>query len=220
MRAAILLLAAGASRRMRGRDKLMEKIDGTPLLRRQALAALATGLPVTVTLPGAAPGSQIAEGSAPLAQARLAALDGLDVQIVWVPDACEGMSASIRAGVGALPGLDAVMILPADMPDIDTDAIQTLYRRYTDVPNQVVRAASDAGKSGHPVIFPSRLFPALLTISGDQGARAILRSEPVELVPLPGAAATCDLDTPEAWAAWRAQHRPGTPDGSEPSEGT
>ncbi|MCB1394509.1 MAG: NTP transferase domain-containing protein, partial [Rhodobacteraceae bacterium] len=44
--------AAGASRRMAGRDKLLEPVDGAPLLRRQARAAVAAGTgPVAVTLP-------------------------------------------------------------------------------------------------------------------------------------------------------------------------
>ncbi|NBR54129.1 MAG: nucleotidyltransferase family protein, partial [Rhodobacteraceae bacterium] len=41
----ILILAAGKSSRMRGRDKHLEEIDGVPLLRRLALAALALGEP-------------------------------------------------------------------------------------------------------------------------------------------------------------------------------
>ena len=36
----ILILAAGQSRRMRGRDKLMEVVEGQPLIRRQAEMAL------------------------------------------------------------------------------------------------------------------------------------------------------------------------------------
>ncbi|WP_412506377.1 NTP transferase domain-containing protein, partial [Roseovarius sp. SYSU LYC5161] len=47
----ILLPAAGASARMEGPDKLLEPVDGMPLLRRQVLMALATGAPVLVTLP-------------------------------------------------------------------------------------------------------------------------------------------------------------------------
>ncbi|MEZ5755305.1 MAG: NTP transferase domain-containing protein [Paracoccaceae bacterium] len=51
----ILLLAAGSPPRMRGGDKLLEDVAGEPLLRRSARAALATGCPVTVTLPPTGP---------------------------------------------------------------------------------------------------------------------------------------------------------------------
>ncbi|WP_370741664.1 NTP transferase domain-containing protein, partial [Pseudooceanicola lipolyticus] len=47
----ILLLAAGQSARMRGRDKLMERVEGRPLIRRQAdIARAATSGPVIVAL--------------------------------------------------------------------------------------------------------------------------------------------------------------------------
>ena len=49
----IIILAAGSSSRMRGRDKLLEKIDDIPLLRQQALAALAVSNDVIITLPPA-----------------------------------------------------------------------------------------------------------------------------------------------------------------------
>ncbi|CAN0587772.1 unnamed protein product, partial [Ectocarpus sp. 12 AP-2014] len=100
----ILLLAAGASRRMRGRDKLLQEVDGQPLIARAAEIALATGAQVVVTLP-------------PPPHPRYAALAGLDVRTIPVPDAGEGMGASIRTGIAALPpATPAAMILLADLP--------------------------------------------------------------------------------------------------------
>lgn len=63
------------------------------------------------------------------------------------------------------------------------------------------------GTPGHPVVLPRRLFPSLLELRGDQGARALLaqEEESLRLIPLPGANATTDLDTAEDWAAWRAR---------------
>jgi hypothetical protein len=85
---AILLLAAGASSRMRGADKLLEPVEGVPLVLRQARVALATGASVIVTLPLDRP-------------LRNAALAGLELTTAPVPDAALGLSASIRAGVRA-----------------------------------------------------------------------------------------------------------------------
>lgn len=195
---AILILAAGASSRMKGADKLLQQIDGQPLLRRLAEAARGTECPVLVTLP-AAPGP------------RQAVLADLPLTPVAVPDAALGMAHSIRAGIAALPdGCAAAMILPADMPEIDAQDL----RRMRDIwrgaaPDALLRATSAEGKPGHPVIFPARCFEALKNLQGDQGARSLLRhpdDKPL-LVALPGNHALTDLDTPQDWARWRALRR-------------
>lgn len=190
---AILLLAAGASSRMRGPDKMLEPVGGVPVLRRQAKAALAVGGPVLVTLP---PGRPL----------RRAVLDGLDVILVEAPDAGTGMAASIRAGVAALPSAaTGVAILPADMPEITGDDLRLICQVFIGTgETRVVRGASETGKPGHPVIFPARLFPALSTLSGDAGARPALEGQDIRLVPLPAQHALTDLDTLGDWAAWCA----------------
>ena len=192
---AVLLLAAGASRRMRGRDKLLEEIDGAPLLRRQASAALAAGIgPVLVTLPCAD-------------HLRAAALDGLAVTPVPVAEADEGMGASIRAGVAALPpGMRGVIILPADMPDLGAVELMQMEQAFRGDPLPILRGASGA-RPGHPVLFPADLFPALETLSGDRGAAPVIAANRarLRLLPLPGQSALTDLDTPEAWTEWWAR---------------
>ncbi|MCG6902846.1 MAG: nucleotidyltransferase family protein [Rhodobacter sp.] len=188
----ILVLAAGASSRMRGADKLLQMVDGVALLRRQVQAALDTGAPVLVALPTDRP-------------VRRAALDGLAVNTIEVSDADAGMSASIRAGVAALSAATrGVAILPADMPELTTQDLAAVLAAFADAGGAVVRATSAAGDAGHPVVFPARLFDALKDLHGDQGARALLRDEAIVLVALPARHATTDLDTPEDWAAWHA----------------
>ncbi|MEX0301234.1 MAG: NTP transferase domain-containing protein [Leisingera sp.] len=186
---AILLLAAGASSRMKGRDKLMEDVSGQPLLSLMCRRAALTGLPVYVTLPSSAHPRASATGTA---------------VPVPVPDAQDGMSASIRRGVAALPPeTEAVMILPADMPEIETQDMLHLVAHFRGETSPILRATAEDGTAGHPVLFPRRCFEALRTLTGDQGARSILKSETVQTVPLPGRHALTDLDTPEDWAAWR-----------------
>lgn len=177
---------------MRGGDKLLEEVGGEPLLARLARAGLAAGLTVIVTLPD--PGHP-----------RARALAGLDVIRVPVPDAAEGMAASLRAGLAACPeGAAGLMILPADMPEIDAGDLATLAAAFAEDPARVLRATGEDGTPGHPVVFPRRLFPALAGLRGDEGARSILKGEDVRLLALPGRHALTDLDTPEDWAAWRA----------------
>jgi CTP:molybdopterin cytidylyltransferase MocA len=192
---AIVIPAAGASSRMRGRDKLTETVEGVPLLRRMAERAIATHAHVCVTLP---------DHDHP----RAAALAGLPVQLVAVPDSALGMSASIRRGIGLLPpGMRAAIILPADMPDLETEDICSLIKGFRATPQPMLQQATAAdGTPGHPVLFPADCFMALQRLTGDRGARAILEANRNRLrhVALPGRRALTDLDTPEAWEEWQA----------------
>lgn len=192
---AILIPAAGRSARMRGRDKLLEPVEGVPLLRRQADMARRTGVPVLVTLP-------------PAHAARLAVLAGLDgVRVTPLPDAGEGIAASIRAGAGWAReiGAKGLMVLLADLPELCTDDLHAMIRAFAAEPGTPLRATDASGLPGHPAILPQRLYPALAGLSGDRGAGVLLKRErPVEIA-LPGRRATTDLDTPEEWAAWRAR---------------
>lgn len=192
---AIILPAAGASSRMRGRDKLTEIVEGIPLLRRQAERAIATGAHVCVTLPD-------------YDHPRAKVLAGLPVQLVAVPDNDHGMSSSIRRGIGMLPrGIVAAIILPADMPDLEANDISILINGFRATPYPMLQqATAEDGTPGHPVLFPADCFMALQQLTGDQGAREILKTNKHRLrqVALPGVRALTDLDTPEAWEEWEA----------------
>ncbi len=192
----ILILAAGSSSRMRGGDKLLEPVGGEPLLTRIARFALSTGVPVTVALPTDRP-------------LRRAALDGLAVSQVVVPDAASGLSASLSAGLAALPAQTPVMLLLADLPEITSQDLTTMLHAWAQTPDLILRGAAADGTPGHPVCFPPWARDMLQHIRGDEGARAVLKDHAaqVRLVPLPHAHATTDLDTPEDWAAWRAARR-------------
>lgn len=186
----LVLLAAGGSTRMRGADKLLQIVDGVPLIRRQALALLAADIgPVAVTL-------------APDRPERDSALAGLTLQKLTVPDAAEGMSASLRAAAHWSRGA-GLMIVPADMPELTAADFATAARAFdAQVP---LRATADDGTPGHPVIFPAGLLALFANLTGDDGARAILKAHPPRLIALPGSHAVTDLDTPEAWHDWRAR---------------
>ena len=194
----IILLAAGQSSRMRGRDKLLEIVDGIPLLRRQVLMALGTTTgPVFVTLP-------------PAPHPRYGVIDDLDVTLVPVRDADEGMNASIRRGVAALPpDTAAAMMLLADLPDLTTDDLTTCLGRVDLTSgNSIWRGATADGKPGHPIIFAAEHFAGLASLRGDSGGRDIVAAaqDQTQLIPLPDQHARRDLDTPEAWATWRREN--------------
>jgi CTP:molybdopterin cytidylyltransferase MocA len=193
---AILIPAAGASLRMRGADKLMLPLGpgGKTALRTVAEMATLAAPTVIITVPD----------GGPFSKARAAELHGLEARVLPLPDAHQGMSASLRAGVSAAGSADGLMILLPDMPEVTDEDIALLLDVFSADPTAIVRAATREGEAGHPVILPRRLFPEVAVLAGDEGARRVLAGEEITLVPLPGRAAVLDLDTPEDWAAWRA----------------
>jgi molybdenum cofactor cytidylyltransferase len=192
--ATILLLAAGRSTRMRGADKMLEPVPGPfgdqPLLQAMARRCLRAG-PTRVVL---GPGQDV----------RRALLEGLDVQVVEAPEGA-GMAASIVTGVEGLT--TPVLVVLADMPDVTAADLHLLLSLGAQAPDAILRAATEAGRPGHPVLFPADLLPDLRNLTGDVGARDVLtrNATRVHMVPLKGDRALTDLDTPEQWAAWRAQ---------------
>lgn len=195
-RVAAIVLAAGAGRRMRGADKLLEAVEGEPVLRRVVRAALASRVDETVVvLP-------------PGAEARRAAVAGLGGEVVEAPDWAEGMAASLRAGLAAVAArVDAVVVLLADMPEVGPQAIDRLLAAFDPAAGrEIVRAVSAEGVPGHPVLFGRRFFESLAGLAGDRGAREVIRDAGVLVtdVVTGGRGAVVDLDTPEEWAAWRA----------------
>lgn len=195
----ILILAAGASSRMRGADKLTQTIDGEALIHRTARIARDTGQPVLVALP-------------PAPHPRHDAIADLDIRRIDVPNAAEGMNASLRTGLAQLPeDAEAVMILLADLPEITTADLRKVADAFRhDGATLIWRGATDTGKAGHPVLFSRRLFGELARLTGDSGAQSVVSAhkDRVALIPLPGLHALRDLDTPEDWAAWRASRSP------------
>jgi molybdenum cofactor cytidylyltransferase len=193
----IILLAAGRSSRMNGGDKTLETVRGVPLLRHLALecmASCASRTHVIVT---------------PDKPMRAKAVSDLDLNIVHAHEAHLGMSASLKAGINAAQDADALLILLADMPQITKDHLNALIRASGPEGTGIIRAASQKGRPGHPVLFANGYFEALSALSGDKGAKEILlaHADDVTVIPLDGDAALIDLDTPEAWAAWRKSQK-------------
>lgn len=193
----IIILAAGASRRMQGRDKLMEPVTSKTLLSQQIDNACRASTRVIVTLP-------------PYPHPRYDVVTEKNVETVTVSDAAEGISASLRAGLRALPAsVPAAMVLLADLPDLTCDDFRAILTARQKHPASTIwRGTTQAGKPGHPILFAAVHFPALMALSGDQGASRLIsaHADAVTLVKLPGDNALRDLDTPEDWAAWRLEN--------------
>ncbi len=192
---AVILLAAGQSRRMRGRDKLLEQVGEGTMLEHAAKAALESRADaVLVALP-------------PQADARRARLAGLAARPIDAPDFAEGMGGSLRNAMAHIgPEVEAVIVALADMPEVTPAHYNALIKAYNPAQNhEICRAQTEDGALGHPALFGRRFFEALSDSAGDAGGKAVLRSSAdyVVNVPTKGQGAALDLDTPEAWAAWR-----------------
>ncbi|WP_371171133.1 nucleotidyltransferase family protein [Aliiroseovarius sp. 2305UL8-7] len=185
---AILIMAAGQSRRM-GRDKLMLRAEGGPALLEDRLhVALRTDSVVY-----AAVGAD--------QSARQACIQATQATLVICNDAHRGLGHSLSQAIAMLPeGLDGVVILLADMPAITTGDILKVRECFN--PGLIARGAMTDGTPGHPVLFPKRYFASLTALEGDQGAQSVVKGAPTKLASLPEDHAILDIDTPEDWDLW------------------
>lgn len=177
-----LLLAAGAGTRM-GRPKaLVSDPDGSWLLRGVRVLDDGGCEGVTVVL-----GARSAEAAA--------LLDGLGVELVVAPDWESGMSASLRAGLRAMPGgVDSVLVLLVDLPDLTAEVVRRVLGSGAG-PGSLARATYD-GRPGHPVLIGRDHWAGVLdTASGDRGARDYLETHANLAVECGDLATGIDVDT-------------------------
>lgn len=193
-----VILAAGASMRM-GTPKQLLEFEGRPLLVRAVEAALASpAWPVVVVL--GANAEQI--------RPRLARLP---VLIAENPAWAEGMAASIRAGVTMLQqfsrSLDAALIALCDQPAFSADTIAQLLDAQRATGRSIV-AARYAGRQGAPALFLREHFPTLVSLTGEEGARALLNENPDRVAAVDLPALALDLDTPADLARLQRERAP------------
>ncbi len=183
-----IVLAAGRSARF-GRDKRLERVDGVPMFLCAALK-----------LQRLVPDTLIVLSDADAAHRRLASDFGLNTTIC--ARARLGMGHSLAHGVARRRAALGWLIMPADMPFIRID---TLRRIVAAASSHARVAPTFQGTRGHPVWFSQRYGDALCALSGDHGARALLRTdpsgaqegvEPVHWVPVDDAGCVRDVDYP------------------------
>ncbi len=181
-----ILLAAGRGRRFDpsgARNKLLQPVaGGEPVVVASARAMLAV-LPKVVAV--------VAPDDGGVADA-LRAL-GCDVTIC--PDADDGMAQSlVHALRHSLPEAHGWLIALGDMPHVRVSTIQALADAL--VGGAVIAAPVCAGKRGNPVAFSAACLPELLALSGDEGARHILKRHQVTEVAVDDPGIFQDIDQP------------------------
>ena len=116
------------------------------------------------------------------------------------------MAVSLRAGLGAVPeAAEGVLVVLGDMPEVSAADMARVMGAFEADAARPITCGGAEGRPGHPVLFPRRYFEELAAVDGDRGGRALIRAHGARVVDLAPGHATTDLDTPEAWAAWRAR---------------
>lgn len=162
---AAVVLAAGRSSRMAPRHKLLvEDAAGRAMVARVVDSLLASrARPVLVVT-----GHRAAEVQAALANRP--------VSFIAAADYAEGLSASLRAGLAAVPASTAAaLVVLGDMPLVTAATVDRLVDSYDPEEGRSIVVPTHAGQLGNPVLWDRRYFPAMMALRGDTGARALLR---------------------------------------------
>ena len=178
--------AAGESSRFGG-PKQLAVLDGRPLLEHVLMAMAGAGLDRVVVVLGAH-ADEVLDG-VPMHGAEPVMCAG------WA----EGLAASLRAGVAALEGCDAVAVALGDQPRLSAAAVaRVVSQRGRD---ELAVRATYGGVPGHPVLLERTLLSRVGELRGDAGARDLLHGVPLREVACDGLGSPDDVDTPEALAA-------------------
>ncbi|RDI61770.1 nucleotidyltransferase family protein [Microvirga subterranea] len=164
-----LVLAAGAGTRFGGR-KLLAPWGGGVLLHGALQVALSAPVAGVVLVTGA-DSKEVSEAAQDFAATWT---NAPDVHVIHAQDHRDGLSASLRAGLAALPpSASGAFIFLGDMLCIPSTVPAALADAMT-LPNILAAAPVYEGRRGHPVLVSAFLFPQLAALHGDQGARRVL----------------------------------------------
>jgi molybdenum cofactor cytidylyltransferase len=181
-----VVLAAGSGTRFGG-GKLLAAWDAGVLLEGALAAAFAA--PVrSVTVVIGADADAVAAAVLAFAPSAL---------IVHAPDHAEGMGASLRTGIASLPpDTDGVFVFLGDMPRVPTAILERMAQALLD--GALAAAPVYQGRRGNPVLIDRTLFPQLLALTGDAGARGVLQAlgDRLVLVDSPDDGVLFDVDEP------------------------
>ena len=186
----IVILAAGASTRM-GTPKQLLRYQERSLLRHTIEVAIASVCRPIVVVLGAN------------AQLIKPDISQLSIQIVENLQWTKGMSSSIQVGIQELktfyPEVEAVIVTLCDQPFISTEIINRLALAYHST-NQPIIACEYAETLGVPALFSDRLFSELMTLTGGEGAKQVIKKHSQEVFSIFFPEGATDIDTPKEYA--------------------
>lgn len=180
-RTAILILAAGSSSRL-GLPKQLLQLDQRSLLRSIAETAIGLHPAEVIVVLGFESDRMKHE------------LDGLPVRIVLNQIWQEGIASSITKGIGAIPpSIEAALIALCDQPFIPSSHFSRLIAACS--AEHPIAATAYETVPGVPSCFHRSVFPELLELAGESGAKQIILKRRQEVVTLSCPEAIVDIDT-------------------------
>lgn len=173
---------------MRGRNKLLAKVDGKPMIRKVVETALNSKVDEVIVVLGWE------------ADKAREALSDLPCRFTVNKNYERGQSSSIKVGFKEIGQASvAVLILPGDIAMIDTKSINIVLDAFNQYGNSIVVAGHD-GKPGHPILFAKQLLPEIEAINEQTlGLKAVVQrhESEVRLVETGSENTLIDFDTPE-----------------------
>ncbi len=193
---AAIVLAAGASSRMAPRNKLLLADNaGMAMAARVARACSRSRADLVVVVTG--------NEATLVEQAVRAAVPGGRCSFVIASDYADGLSASLKAGLAALPEtVTAALVCLGDMPLVSAAVMDRVIGAYDPGEERVIVVPAWRGKRGNPVLWDRRFFAEMAALTGDTGARGLLRTHAdlVSELEVDSEAVLQDFDTPESLA--------------------
>ena len=183
-----IVLAAGRSVRM-GANKLLADLGGKPLIRHSVEMLLASSVRDVIVVTGNA------------AEEVRRALHGLTVTFVHNLQFADGLSASLKIGLNAVPSdADGFLICLADMPLVEAQTVNQLVSAFSVSGHHTICVPVYEGIRGNPTLWGRQHFKALGSLAGDYGGKRLMESLADEIfeVQVPSRAVLLDVDTPEA----------------------
>jgi molybdenum cofactor cytidylyltransferase len=170
---------------MAPRNKLLEFIEGKPLIAQTVSAALDSGAGLVIVVTGFE------------AERVEEALRGLKVKVVHNADHAQGLSTSLRTGLGALPrNSDGALILLGDMPKIGSEDLDALLAAFKC--RETICVPVRDGRRGNPVLWGAHYFPEIMRLVGDKGAKPLMAKYPEHVIEvhIDSEGIFSDIDTP------------------------
>jgi molybdenum cofactor cytidylyltransferase len=187
---AALVLAAGRSRRMAPLNKLLVTDKaGVPMILRVVDQVLASRARPVIVVTGHER-ERVEE-----------ALAGRPVIFAHADDYAEGLSASLKAGLAAVPPTaEGVMVCLGDMPLVTQAAMERIIGTFDPEEGRAIVQPTFRGKQGNPMLWGREFLPEMLTITGDIGARHLAARHAARLaeVEMADDAVLRDFDTTDS----------------------
>ncbi len=190
-----IILAAGLSRRMGARNKLLIEMDGRPMIRRVVRAAVdVCDGPVTVVT-----GHQRADIEAALA--------GLPVLCVHNPAFETGQKSSVVCGLKAAAEAEATLMMLGDQPLLRADHLIWLLSQHRARSPRQITVPVNAERRGNPLVIPKTLKMLLLADPHNPGCRSFTRAHPEHVQPVETSnpAFFVDIDTDDDLADFQSR---------------